>query len=42
MREKLEKMLQREDRWELAVSCFQCLPTFVSLDLLQYDNIFEH
>lgn len=39
---KLREMLQREDRWELAQECFQCLPTFVSLDLLQYQNIFEH
>jgi ribonuclease D len=42
MREKLEGMLRREERWELAVSCFQCLPTFVHLDLMLYENIFEH
>ncbi|EKQ70164.1 ribonuclease D [Leptolyngbyaceae cyanobacterium JSC-12] len=41
-REKLIAMLQREDRWELAQQCFQCLPVLVSLDLLQYQNIFEH
>ncbi|MBF2029733.1 MAG: ribonuclease D [Oscillatoriales cyanobacterium C42_A2020_001] len=41
-REKLITMLQREDRWELARQCFQCLPAIVSLDLLQYQNIFEH
>jgi ribonuclease D len=39
---KLMEMLKREDRWELAQQCFGCLPTIVSLDLLQYQNIFEH
>jgi ribonuclease D len=38
----LEAMLKREGRWELAQDCFRCLPTFVSLDLLQYNNLFEH
>ncbi|MGD1855859.1 MAG: ribonuclease H-like domain-containing protein [Leptolyngbyaceae cyanobacterium] len=38
----LTLMLQRESRWHLAEDCFQCLPTFISLDLLQYQNIFEH
>jgi ribonuclease D len=42
MREQLEIMLRREDRWDLAISCFQCLPTFVNLDLRLYENIFEH
>jgi ribonuclease D len=41
-RDQLMAMLQREDRWELAQECFQCLPTIVRLDLLQYQNIFEH
>ncbi len=40
--EKLIAMLQREERWELAQDCFRCLPTIVSLDLMQYQNIFEH
>lgn len=40
--QKLTEMLQREGRWELAQQCFNCLPTFVSLDLLQYSSIFEH
>jgi ribonuclease D len=40
--QKLTGMLQREGRWELAQQCFNCLPTFVSLDLLQYSSIFEH
>lgn len=38
----LEAMLRREGRWELAQDCFRCLPTIVSLDLLQYANLFEH
>jgi ribonuclease D len=42
MREKLIAKLQREDRWELAQECFQVLPTIVSLDLLQYEDIFSH
>jgi ribonuclease D len=39
---KLTDMLKREGRWNLAQDCFQCLPTIVALDLLQYQNIFEH
>ncbi|WP_416673242.1 ribonuclease D [Egbenema bharatensis] len=42
VRSKLTAMLQREGRWELAQRCFACLPTIVELDLLQYQNIFEH
>ena len=42
IRHKLTEMLKREERWELAQNCFQCLPTIVSLDLLQYQGIFEH
>lgn len=41
-RQKLTHMLQREGRWELAQQCFACIPTFASLDLLQYQNLFEH
>lgn len=40
--EHLTLMLQREGRWQLAQECFACLPTIVSLDLLQYQNVFEH
>ena len=42
LRLKLTEMLKREGRWQLAQDCFACLPTFVSLDLLQYNNILEH
>lgn len=39
---KLTAMLQREERWELAQQCFECLPTLAKLDLLHYQGIFEH
>ncbi len=42
VQQKLTAILQREDRWELAQDCFNCLPVFVSLDLLQYQDIFQH
>ncbi|MBD1882219.1 ribonuclease H-like domain-containing protein [Coleofasciculus sp. FACHB-T130] len=42
VRQKLIAMLQREGRWEVAQQCFECLPTIVTLDLLQYKDIFEH
>ena len=42
LRDKLTTMLKREERWELAQQCFVCIPTFVALDLMQYQDIFEH
>lgn len=42
IRQTLIDMLKREGRWELATDCFNCIPTFVALDLLQYPNVFEH
>lgn len=42
MKAKLQQMLEREERWELAQECFDCLPTFVKLDLRQFESIFEH
>ena len=42
VREKLIGMLKREERWELTQQCFKSLPVLVSLDLLQYQNVFEH
>jgi ribonuclease D len=42
MRAKLTQMLQREERWQLAQDCFQCIPVFTKLDLMQYANVFEH
>ncbi|WP_017660076.1 ribonuclease H-like domain-containing protein [Baaleninema simplex] len=42
LKAKLATMLKREDRWELAQRCFDCIPVFTALDLMQYQNIFEH
>ncbi|MGH2416678.1 MAG: ribonuclease H-like domain-containing protein [Brasilonema sp.] len=39
---KLTEMLKREERLELAQECFRCLTTIVSLDLLQFKDLFEH
>ncbi|MEO0988989.1 MAG: ribonuclease D [Cyanobacteria bacterium J06639_14] len=42
IRQSLTSMLKREGRWQLATDCFSCIPTVVTLDLLQYPNVFEH
>jgi ribonuclease D len=42
VRQKLIEMLQREERYQLAQATFQSLPTIVSLDLLQFKDVFEH
>ncbi|HCF27299.1 MAG TPA: ribonuclease D [Cyanobacteria bacterium UBA11049] len=42
VRQKLTLMLKREERWELAQASFAFLPTIVSLDLLQFKDLFEH
>ncbi|MBW4447079.1 MAG: ribonuclease D [Spirirestis rafaelensis WJT71-NPBG6] len=42
VRQKLIEMLKREERWQIAQECFQSLPTIVSLDLLQFKDVFEH
>lgn len=42
IRQKLTLMLQREGRYELAQNCFKAIPTFVALDIMQFQNIFEH
>ena len=41
-KEKLTTMLRREGRENLAQQCFQVVPVFVALDILQYQNVFEH
>lgn len=41
-KDKLMLMLKREGREELAQQCFQVIPVFVALDILQYQNIFDH
>ena len=40
--DRLETMLEREERRALAHACFSAIPLFAQLDLLGYDNIFEH
>ncbi|MDZ8085156.1 MAG: ribonuclease D [Nostoc sp. DedQUE12b] len=42
VQQKLIQMLKREERWLIAQECFEFLPTIVSLDLLQFKDIFEH
>lgn len=42
VKDKLTTMLKREDREQLAQQCFQAIPVFVALDILQYPNIFDH
>jgi ribonuclease D len=42
VKEKLESMLEREGRAQLAHRCFHALETVVELDLAGYGNVFEH
>jgi len=42
VQDKLTAMLKREGRYQLAQQCFQSIPVFVALDILQYHNIFDH
>jgi ribonuclease D len=39
---KLTTILKREERWGLAQKCFQCIPVFTVLDIMHYNNVFEH
>lgn len=39
---KLDDMLRREERVELARECFRAIPLLSRLDLMQYDLLFEH
>tara|TARA_B100000700_G_C14742727_1_gene713767 strand:- start:48 stop:692 length:645 start_codon:yes stop_codon:yes gene_type:complete len=41
-KQKLKGMLKREERWELAKKCFQCIPVFSELDRKRFTNIFDH
>jgi ribonuclease D len=41
-RDRLEVMLRREERWELAQRCFACIPLFADLDRQRFGQIFEH
>ena len=40
--QKLEVILRREGRYELAQKCFKTVPLFADLDILKFSNIFEH
>ena len=40
--DRLDDMLRREERLDLARDCFKMLPLFARLDLMQYDLLFEH
>lgn len=42
VKDKLITMLQREDRWSLTQRCFKAISLFVDLDLMYYNNVFEH
>tara|TARA_Y100000589_G_C27150159_1_gene628585 strand:- start:504 stop:1145 length:642 start_codon:yes stop_codon:yes gene_type:complete len=39
---KLNIILQREDRYELAKKCFEAISVLAELDINHYSNIFEH
>jgi len=41
-KQKLTTMLKREDRWDLANKCFQCISVISELDRRRFTNIFEH
>lgn len=42
LKDRLDEMLQREGRKELAEQCFKVIPVMALLDLLGYDQLFEH
>jgi ribonuclease D len=42
LKNMLEKVLIRENRFELAEKCFEQIHLMVELDLLEYDFVFEH
>ena len=41
-RDRLEAMLRREERWDLAQRCFSCVPVFADLDRMRFGSVFEH
>jgi len=41
-RDRLEAMLRREERWDLARRCFACIPVFADLDRQRFGSVFEH
>jgi len=40
--DRLDEMLEREGRRELAQACFRVIPTLARLDLLGYEDVFIH
>ena len=42
LKDRLNEMLDREGRRALAEECFKVIPTMATLDLLGYDQLFEH
>ena len=42
LKDRLDDMLDREGRRALAEECFKVIPTMAALDLLGYDELFEH
>ena len=40
--DRLQHMLAREERLELAQRCFACVPTLAELDRQHFGNIFDH
>jgi len=40
--DRLNVMLDREGRRDLAEECFRAIPTFSRLDLMGYEDLFEH
>jgi ribonuclease D len=42
LKDRLNDMLDREGRRALAEECFKVIPTMATLDLLGYDQLFEH
>jgi ribonuclease D len=41
-RQRLETMLRREGRWDLALQCFGCIGVFAQLDRQRFGSVFEH
>ena len=41
-RDRLEQMLRREERWDLAERCFGCVPVMAELDRQRFHLLFEH
>jgi ribonuclease D len=42
LKDRLHELLVREEREALAWECFKAIPTFATLDILGFQNLFEH